>query len=618
MALSDFTVKNGFSVDNQEDATNSTLGGSFTTKGGAAIAKKLFVGGDTNLSGKLKFDSTTNLLTPINGTMEYDGVDLNFTTSNLRKKIAFSDETILVTRLSSSTISGVTLGNNLYGLSAGSGLTYSSGSNYNGSATSTIAIDSTVSLKTDSFYVGTTSIALNRSSGGMTLSGITRIDGGGNDTQILVLQSTTGAGTTDGIKLKVGNNGSTTAIDIDHYGNVILIKDVTINGNIVVPLGASLSINGNVGTNGQILTSNGTTFVWADNTGGAATGFTGSQGQAGGYTGSEGYWGSIGYFGSIGYTGSQGVPGTYAGMGYTGSQGNFGYTGSWGYFGSTGYTGSTGYAGSWGYFGSTGYTGSEGYWGSVGYTGSWGYFGSTGYVGSIGFTGSASTVIGYWGSVGYAGSWGYFGSTGYVGSVGYTGSASTVIGYWGSVGYTGSAGYTGSQGYWGSVGYWGSTGYWGSVGYTGSFNTAATFTFSGTSSVISSIFTNMSEVVTVTASAISNPYNFYTSTQSVSYFTVAATTNWVVNIAHSSGTTMNTALSTGQAISVELLVLQGGTPYYCTAVQVDGTTSGVTTYWQGGTAPTAGNASSLDGYSFSVIKTASATYTVLASQTQFK
>jgi hypothetical protein len=129
----------------------------------------------------------------------------------------------------------------------------------------------------------------------------------------------------------------------------------------------------------------------------------------------------------------------------------------------------------------------------------------------------------------------------------------------------------------------------------------------------------MAEVVTITASSVPTTWNGYTGSQSVSYYTVAATANWVVNIAHSPTTTMSSALAVGQVISVELLVLQGATPYYCTAVQIDGTATGVTTRWQGGSAPSAGNASGIDVYSFAVIKTAATpTYTVLASQTQFK
>jgi len=80
---------------------------------------------------------------------------------------------------------------------------------------------------------------------------------------------------------------------------------------------------------------------------------------------------------------------------------------------------------------------------------------------------------------------------------------------------------------------------------------------------------------------------------------------------------MNTALATGQVETATLITTQNATAYYATAIQVDGTTSGVTTKWIGG-APTAGNASGLDTYRFAVVKTASATYTVLASLTQYK
>jgi hypothetical protein len=74
-------------------------------------------------------------------------------------------------------------------------------------------------------------------------------------------------------------------------------------------------------------------------------------------------------------------------------------------------------------------------------------------------------------------------------------------------------------------------------------------------------------------------------------------------------------MDTGESLTIAHIVSQGGTAYYNSAVQVDG--SGVTPEWQGGAAPTAGNTNSLDVYSYTVIKTGSATFTVLASQTQF-
>jgi hypothetical protein len=75
-------------------------------------------------------------------------------------------------------------------------------------------------------------------------------------------------------------------------------------------------------------------------------------------------------------------------------------------------------------------------------------------------------------------------------------------------------------------------------------------------------------------------------------------------------------LATGQSVTVAFLVTQGTTAYYNSAVQVDG--SAVTPKWQGGTAPSAGNASSVDAYTYTIVKTGSAAFTVFASQTQFK
>jgi hypothetical protein len=76
-------------------------------------------------------------------------------------------------------------------------------------------------------------------------------------------------------------------------------------------------------------------------------------------------------------------------------------------------------------------------------------------------------------------------------------------------------------------------------------------------------------------------------------------------------------MSTGKSLTVAFLVTNGGTAYYQTALQVDGTTSGVTLEWQNGAAPSAGNINSIDAYSITLIKTGSATYTALASQTKF-
>ena len=140
-------------------------------------------------------------------------------------------------------------------------------------------------------------------------------------------------------------------------------------------------------------------------------------------------------------------------------------------------------------------------------------------------------------------------------------------------------------------------------------------TFGGSSSQIRSTFPNIKETTTVSATAATGTINYDVATQSVLYYTTNASANFTVNIRASSGTTLNAAMSTGEAITIAFLVTNGGTAYYNNVVQVDG--SSVTPKWQGGTAPSAGNASSIDIYTYTVVKTASATFTVLASQTRF-
>jgi hypothetical protein len=152
-----------------------------------------------------------------------------------------------------------------------------------------------------------------------------------------------------------------------------------------------------------------------------------------------------------------------------------------------------------------------------------------------------------------------------------------------------------------------------------SINTAQTITgtktFSGTSSTLAEVLTNAAEVATVSATAATGTINYDITTQSVLYYTSDASGNWTVNFRASSGTSLNTALATGQSVTVAFLVTQGATAYYNNAVQVDG--SSVTPKWQGGTAPTAGNASSVDIYSYTILKTADAAFSVFASQTRF-
>ena len=144
----------------------------------------------------------------------------------------------------------------------------------------------------------------------------------------------------------------------------------------------------------------------------------------------------------------------------------------------------------------------------------------------------------------------------------------------------------------------------------------ATQTFNGSSSTLAMVLADAAETTTVSATAATGTINYDVTTQSVLYYTTNASANWTVNFRGSSGTSLNTLLSTGQSITVVFLVTQGSTAYYNNAVQVDG--SSVTPKYQGGTAWSAGNASGIDAYTYTIIKTGSAAFTVLAAQTQFK
>jgi hypothetical protein len=142
-----------------------------------------------------------------------------------------------------------------------------------------------------------------------------------------------------------------------------------------------------------------------------------------------------------------------------------------------------------------------------------------------------------------------------------------------------------------------------------------TQTFAGSSSAIAMVLNDIAETATISATAATGTINYDITTQSVLYYTSNASANWTVNFRASSGTSLNTAMSTGQTMTVAFLVTQGSTAYYNSAVTVDG--SSVTPKWQNGTAPTSGNASGVDVYVYSIVKTGSAAFTIFASQTKF-
>ena len=145
--------------------------------------------------------------------------------------------------------------------------------------------------------------------------------------------------------------------------------------------------------------------------------------------------------------------------------------------------------------------------------------------------------------------------------------------------------------------------------------TIATPTITGGTNT-GSVLVSPEERTTVSATAATGTVNFDAATQGVLYYTTNSSANWTLNVRGSSSVTLSSMLAVGDAITVVFLATNGATAYYPTVYQIDG--SAVTPKWQSGVAPTAGNASSIDAYSLTIIKTAATpTYTVLGSQTKF-
>jgi hypothetical protein len=116
-------------------------------------------------------------------------------------------------------------------------------------------------------------------------------------------------------------------------------------------------------------------------------------------------------------------------------------------------------------------------------------------------------------------------------------------------------------------------------------------------------------------SSTSGTINFDFLSQAVHFYNVDQTANRTINFRGDGSTTLNSTMAAGESITTAVLMKQAGTAYYLNTFQIDG--SSVTPEWQGGTAPSAGNTNSIDAYSFTIIKTADATFTVLAAQTKF-
>jgi hypothetical protein len=121
------------------------------------------------------------------------------------------------------------------------------------------------------------------------------------------------------------------------------------------------------------------------------------------------------------------------------------------------------------------------------------------------------------------------------------------------------------------------------------------------------------EGVNITAGKLSDNTNINLENGMVHLFTTTETTTSTPNIRYSASTSLNSVMNTGEAISVTLITTAASAAYSA-QLTIDG--NAVTEYWIGGSAPSAGGSSGYDLHTYTIIKTASATFTVIANRSK--
>lgn len=118
-----------------------------------------------------------------------------------------------------------------------------------------------------------------------------------------------------------------------------------------------------------------------------------------------------------------------------------------------------------------------------------------------------------------------------------------------------------------------------------------------------------------TSAATAVPINILTATSSSFLYTGEATNTWIPNIRGDGSTSLDSMLQIGQSITVSVAAKINVAAAFASSLQIDGSAN--TILWQGGLTPNSGNAGSTDVYTYAIVKTASATFTVFASRTRF-
>ena len=156
----------------------------------------------------------------------------------------------------------------------------------------------------------------------------------------------------------------------------------------------------------------------------------------------------------------------------------------------------------------------------------------------------------------------------------------------------------------------------GPIGGVAGGTVTGTLNINGSATAIGMVVKSVAEKVTIVTTSPAPTFDYDVTAQNVMYFTAPAIGAWTPNIKGSSAASLDALMAVEQALSIVIMASQGATAYKPAGLKLEGLA--VTPLWQGGAAPVAGNPSSIDSYTYTVVKVAANTFTVLASQSQFK
>ena len=126
------------------------------------------------------------------------------------------------------------------------------------------------------------------------------------------------------------------------------------------------------------------------------------------------------------------------------------------------------------------------------------------------------------------------------------------------------------------------------------------------------------EKTVISATIPASTTNFDVLSGAINYYTTSMNANITLNVRGNSTTTFNSITSIGDSVTIALVTTSGATAYIPSTFRIDSVT--ITPKWSGNIAPLPSllQTSGINSYTYTIIKTAVSTYTVLGSYSGYK